>query len=331
MHGLEVHADGTASFVSARQDAWHELGTVTRDVLTAEEALEKAYLSGWNVRKVGGIHAYEMTPDGVTKIESENEYFTVRTNPKTRMAERLGTVGALYHPVQNEEHCELLNLLVEESGAHFETAGSLHGGKRVFVTMKLPEQIKIAEVDNLDLYIAGFNSHDGSSGFRFNISPTRVVCANTQQMALDDAVSHYTVRHTAGAMGKIAEARQTLNIAWEYAEAFEREAERLINETLTLGMFEKVCDAIWAPREPNPSTRTLNNHARRMNTLRHLFETADTQAIIRGTKWAGFQAAGEYLDHFAPATDTATRAHRILTSSRVAQMKQQAYELLLAA
>ena len=26
---------------------------------------------------------------------------------------------------QNEQHCELLNLLVDEAGAHFETAGSL--------------------------------------------------------------------------------------------------------------------------------------------------------------------------------------------------------------
>lgn len=30
-HGIEIHADGTASFVSAREDAWHRLGTVTQD------------------------------------------------------------------------------------------------------------------------------------------------------------------------------------------------------------------------------------------------------------------------------------------------------------
>ncbi|WP_431983947.1 DUF932 domain-containing protein [Streptomyces qinglanensis] len=329
-HGLEVHSDHTASFVSARHDAWHRLGTVTTDALTAEEALEKAYLSGWNVRKIDGVHAYEITEHGVTRIESD-DYFTVRTNPKTGMTERLGTVGKVYEPVQNEEHCELLNTLVDESGAHFETAGSLHGGRRVFVTMKLPRAISIAGTDDIDLYLAGLNSHDGSSGFRFNVSPTRIECANTEHMAIKGAVSHYTVRHTSGAKAKIAEARRALGMVWEYAEAFEAEAEKMINETLTLGAFEKVCEGIWGPLEPNPSVRTRNNHTRRMNTLRHLFETADTQANIRGTAWAGVQAIGEYLDHYAPAKDSGVRAHRVLTSSDVTKKKQKAYELLLAA
>ena len=50
----------------------------------------------------------------------------------------LGVVGSGYHPLQNEEHAEFLNLLADESGAIFDTAGSLRGGRQVFVTMKLP-------------------------------------------------------------------------------------------------------------------------------------------------------------------------------------------------
>ncbi|MFB6881267.1 DUF932 domain-containing protein [Streptomyces noursei] len=333
-HGLEVHSDGTASFVSARFDAWHRLGKIRPGLLTAEQALEDAYLSGWNVRKIGGVHAYELSESGVTRTRIDSdEFFTVRTNPKTGMTERLGTVGKVYEPVQNEEHCELLNLLVDESGAHFETAGSLHGGKRVFVTLKLPKSISIAGADDIDLYLAGLNSHDGSSGFRFNVSPTRIVCANTQHMAIANAVSHYTVRHTSGAKAKIGEARQALGMVWDYAEAFEREAEKLINETLTLGAFERICQHkdLWGPLEPNPTVRTRNSHNRRMNALRNLFENADTQANIRNTRWAGVQAIGEYLDHYAPAKDAAVRAHRVLTSSDIARKKQKAYELLLAA
>ena len=36
---------------------------------------------------------------------------------------------------QNEACAELLDLLIDASGAHFETAGSLRGGRRVFVTL----------------------------------------------------------------------------------------------------------------------------------------------------------------------------------------------------
>ena len=56
-----------------------------------------------------------------------------------------------------------LNHLVDASGASFDTAGSLRGGRQVFVTMCLPETILIGGVDELDLFIAALNSHDGNS------------------------------------------------------------------------------------------------------------------------------------------------------------------------
>lgn len=325
-HDIEIHADGTASFASARIDAWHRLGTIARDAMTAEEAMNLAYLSGWDVRKLP-LTTTEVTEQGVTSIELPDQFATVRTNPKTNGTEYLGVVGANYTPVQNEQHCELLNTLVDESGAHFETAGSLKGGRQVFVTMRLPQTMRIADTDAVDLYIAGCNSHDGSSAFRLLVTPTRIVCANTQAMALHNARTSYSIRHTAGAKGRISQARKALGLVWRYAEEFERAAERMINETLTIGAFEKVCRELW-PIEANPSTRTKNNHDRRTATLRYLFTEADTQASIRGTAWAGLQAVGEYLDHYAPAKTPEARAHRVLTSGDLTNLKQRAFELL---
>ncbi|MEV6421823.1 DUF932 domain-containing protein [Streptomyces sp. NPDC051662] len=337
-HGLEVHVDGTASFVSANGvDAWHRLGTVTQGALTAEEALEKSYLSGWNVRKIGGVNAVEITEHGVTRIDSPDDFFTVRDNPKTGAVERLGTVGSKYEPVQNEAHTEMLNLLVDESGANFETAGSLHGGKNVFVTMKLPMGVQVGGFDRHDLYLAGLNSHDGSSAFRLLLSPTRVVCANTASMARRDAQASYSIRHTVGAKGKIAEARKALDIVFAYVESFEREAEKLINESMTLGEFEKVVEQIWPMDEPNPGKRKVNNHRARMGTLRNLFENAETQAAIRGTRWAGYNAITEYLDHHAPAGKNPVKAAEIratrtlTTSSDATKDKQKAFDLLALA
>ena len=63
----------------------------------------------------------------------------------------LGVVGEDYQVVQNEQVADMLDKLVDESGAHFETAGSLRGGRSVFVTMKLPESMKVAGVDDLDV------------------------------------------------------------------------------------------------------------------------------------------------------------------------------------
>jgi hypothetical protein len=51
-HELEQLANGQTAFVSARQSAWHQLGTVTDDCMTAEDVMAKAFLGGWKVRKI---------------------------------------------------------------------------------------------------------------------------------------------------------------------------------------------------------------------------------------------------------------------------------------
>ena len=141
-HEIETFADGTAAFVCAREDAWHRLGVVTRDCLTAEQVMTTARLGGWNVRTVP-LSATDLTDDGVTTLAVSDHYATVRTHPVTGRPDVLGVVGSGYTVVQNEEHCELLNLLVDEAGAHFETAGSLRGGRETFVTMKLPHTLTL--------------------------------------------------------------------------------------------------------------------------------------------------------------------------------------------
>jgi hypothetical protein len=50
-HMLEEWADGSASFLSARQHAWHRLGEVLPAEFTAAQAMSHAKLGGWNVRK----------------------------------------------------------------------------------------------------------------------------------------------------------------------------------------------------------------------------------------------------------------------------------------
>src|SRR6185295_68113 len=172
----------------------------------------------WNVRTVP-LTAADMTADGVSIVPVTDHFATVRTHPDTGQPDVLGVVGAGYTVVQNEQHCELLNLLVDEAGAHFETAGSLRGGRETFVTMKLPQSITLAGTqgsDDIELYLAAMSSHDGTAAWRVIVTPVRIVCANTQRLALRNARASYAIRHTRTAKGKIAQARQALGIVWRY-------------------------------------------------------------------------------------------------------------------
>ena len=77
-HELET-INGQTAFVTARVPAWHQLGTVTDDCMTAEDVMAKAFLGGWKVRKID-LQGVETTPDSVSIIECPDRRMTVR-NP----------------------------------------------------------------------------------------------------------------------------------------------------------------------------------------------------------------------------------------------------------
>ena len=58
------------------------------------------------------------------------------------------------HPTQARKGQAPWHTLVDESGAHFDTAGSLRGGREVFVTMRMPNHMTVGGVDRVDHNIA---------------------------------------------------------------------------------------------------------------------------------------------------------------------------------
>jgi hypothetical protein len=126
-HEIETHGNRAAA-VFARQDAWHRLGTSLADVFTAEQAMTVGHLGGWQVRKLP-LTTVALDADGVSVLEVPGHFATVRTNPFTGAAEALGVVGEGYRPIQNEEHCDVLNRLADDSGASIPPAPCGAGGR----------------------------------------------------------------------------------------------------------------------------------------------------------------------------------------------------------
>ena len=332
-HEIETH-NGQAAAIFARTDAWHRLGTTVRGrAFTAEEAMTLGRLGGWQVRKAP-LTTTDLSDGGVTTLPAPG-FATIRTNPFTHQPEALGVVGTSYTPLQNEAHAEFLNTLADKSGAIFDTAGSLRGGRQVFITMQLPRTLRVGGQDRIDLNIAALNSHDGSSAFRILVTPVRVVCANTQAAALGHHQSSFAIRHTRNARAAVQAARDALGLTFAYVEAFETEAEHLINTGLTNEKFDALITELFGSAGPGDSPRTQATDRKRRDTLTWLWKDADTLAGIRSTAWAGYQAVTEYLDHYAPvrAKDNidAARATRLLTSDEPAKVKRRAWSALAPA
>ncbi|WP_134663976.1 DUF932 domain-containing protein [Amycolatopsis sp. CFH S0078] len=334
-HQLEKMADGSYAFASAREPGWHRLGTVAPGPMTAQEVLDLAHLSNWNVRKsfgitglvptgkcpecsrkVGAKHTQKCSipkdadrPDDSPEVSEMDTVQlmdipgwvnTYRTVPVSGELQPLGIVSGEYPIIQPEEFAEFMQAIVDTSGAVFDTGGSLRDGRDIFLTMQLPESIKIGGVDEIGLYLAGFQNYSGQGKLKVVTTPVRVVCANTERAALRNFRSEYTFRHSSGLAGKIQEARDALKINFDWVEVFQAEAESMINTKMTADTFGDLIKAVWPEKFSKPLDDWRKPEQEHWETLTGLFKSADTQEDIRGTVWAGYNTITEYLDWFVP-------------------------------
>jgi hypothetical protein len=182
MHEIETFTDGTAAAAFGKIPAWHRLGKVFDEEMTAEQALVGAQLANWNVRlaTLQAVETYDapagtlLTEPATRTAQSLDRYATVRTNPVSGGMDILGVgLSAGYHPVQNEEMVEFIDALSDN--ARISSAGSLRGGTQTFFCCELPRDLLVGGRDLVKHFLAVMNGHDGSMGFRAIISPIRVV------------------------------------------------------------------------------------------------------------------------------------------------------------
>lgn len=323
-HLIERYADGTDAFAGGRVHAWHRLGTVFDHEMTADEALDAAKLRGWNVR-LAALQVVELTEEGVTTTQVEDRYATVRTNPVTGNTDVLGVgLSQEFHPVQNEAQVAFLNALTDQ--ARLSAAGSLRGGRQVFFCCRLPGDLLVGGVDQINNYLAVLNGHDGSLGFTAVVSPVRVVCANTWDAALGSARQRWSIRHTSNITNALESARQTLDLSWRYVEAFQAAAEALINTQVTDAQFDaELRKLLGDPREEGLTKGGVTRRANRLALVEKIYNSPTT-AHVRGTAWGAYQAVAEMADH-ADGSLTGDKAiRRALATVDGSGLKQRAFQ-----
>ena len=313
----------------ARMTPWGRLGTGVEGAVTAHEALDRAGLEGWNVRKL----PLQTWDENGHEVKIADQFASARTDPRTGQTHHLGVVGNRYQAIQNEEHIAFLDSLLDMSGAHFTSAGFWDGGRRTFATMKMPEGVTVGGTggDRIDTFIHAINSHDGTTGFRLVVSPLRLACTNQIQMMLRTSPQAISIRHTHSAAAAMDQARHALKITYDFLAEFDAEAERMVQTQLTADAFEAIIEAEYGPKpESDPSKSRVTRWEKKRDDLMGLFCSAETQNPIRDTRWAGFQAITEWEDYFrgVHGEDKATaRAEKAMSELGQAHGKQRAFEM----
>lgn len=295
VHALEIGNNGEVAFALRNEPAWHKLGTnfgADEEISTAK-MLQLAHLDNWNVR----LEALTLPEDYRATTTSQ---MVVRTNPFDGGSDVLSVVGDRYKVLQNEELFAFGDGILD-GGAKWESAGSIKNGKQVFGSLVVPREFTLdpdGASDTTKTYLLVHTSHDGSSSISASITPVRVVCQNTLNMALQGSKQSFKIRHTATVNGKIDEARHALDLTFAHMDSFETMAKQLFETAITNKQFDDLVKSIY-PAPENGSAKVADTRwSEKNDILQHLYHNGETNANITGTAWGALNALTERIDYY---------------------------------
>jgi phage/plasmid-like protein (TIGR03299 family) len=296
-HALEGQ-DGQYAFALRGEPAWHGLGTVfdkDADIHTAD-MLRLAHLADWGV-------AVEpvLVPEGY-RVVSEN-YMVTRTNPFDAGKDVLAFVGKKYRPFQNEALFEFADNILD-GGASWESAGSIKDGRVVFGSMVIPREFILdpqGANDKTVTYLLVHTAHDGSSSVQANITPVRVVCQNTLNMALNGSKQSFKIRHTSGTQSRVDEARRVLGLTFGHMDNFEVIARQLFEVEIDNKRFHEIISAVYPMPDSSAGKASLTKWESKVDLITDIYHQSPTMTNIKGTAWGALNAMTERIDYFRSA------------------------------
>lgn len=299
-----------------RTKPWHGLGTEVKEAPTSRDALIYAGLD-WKV-----IQRDVFTRDG-------NQIPGYRVNIRNTDLSALGIVSDRYKVVQNSEAFDFTDDLLG-AGVRYETAGSLQGGRRVWMLAKMPQRYIIAG-DEIEPYLVVMNSHDGSSGIKVAMTPIRVVCQNTLNLALNSAKRMWTTKHTENVKNRIHEARETLQLAERYMGELGRGIDTLSKIRLTDRKAMDMMQEFFPVESGMPDAQKRNNQKMLRDMQRRYFEAPDL-ADVGKNGYRFINAVSDFATHAEPIRRTKNYNENLfLRAVEGDAMVNKAYKMVMAA
>lgn len=301
---------------STREKPWHGLGTVIREAPASEEALRLAGLD-WNV-----VQESIYTP-----FREKIEGFKANVRDTDRKV--LGVVSDRYKVVQNVEAFSFTDELLGH-GVRYETAGSLSGGRRVWLLARLPREYIIAG-ERISPYLVFSNTHDGSGSVKVAVTPVRVVCNNTLNLALQTAQRSFSMVHTGNVSDKITEARDTLFKAENYMDCLGAEFEQLHRQKVTDAEVQNYIELL-IPMEGNATKTQAKNVKRLRDDLAMRYYDAPDLQTVGKNAYRFINAVSDFATHAEPLRRTANYSENLFSRTVDGNpLIDRAYQLVKAA
>lgn len=289
-HELSFTESGLAEMAYVGVKPWHGFGQEINEGASVEEAIAAAKM-GWSIQSAVPQYSEEeetmSAPDYRVLYRSDNK-------------KPLSIVSSKYKVVQPREVVEFFRSLIEQQGFSIETLGVLKGGRRIWAMCRTNIENDIVQSDRLLGRLLLITSCDGSLATTAKFVSTRVVCWNTQAIALHhEKGEQVKVKHNTF-FNDLA-VKQALGL--DLGGAFDDFLLRMRGLT-KVRMSDADAKSIVASLLPKPTGKKEVEESAGFIKIMSLFNGAGrgaTLAGVEGTAWGLLNAFTEYSDHHARA------------------------------
>ena len=298
-----------------REKPWHGLGTEVQEAPTSADALICAGLDWEVIQK-------DVYTEGGSLIPG------YRANLRSTDNAALGIVSDRYKVVQNSDAFQFTDDLLG-AGVTYETAGALQGGRKAWMLARMPQRYIIAG-DEITPYMVVMNSHDGSSGIKVAMTPIRVVCQNTLNLALNNAKRIWTTKHTENVMSRVHEARETLMLAEAYMGELGRGIDTLSNIKLSDKKVMELMQEFYPVTQDMPEAQRKNN-LRLLEDMKMRYWDAPDLSNVGKNGYRFVNAVSDFATHANPIRRTKNYDENLfLRTVEGNPMIDKAYKMVLA-
>ena len=309
-------AANVESMFYVRETPWHGLGTRVKEAPSSKDALIYAGLD-WKVIQE------PVYTDSQELIEG------YKANVRDSDRRVLGVVTDRYKVIQNEEAFAFTDALLGE-GVRYETAGSLQGGKKVWMLARMPHEYIITG-ERISPYLLFSNTHDGSGAIKVALTPIRVVCNNTLNLALSTAKRSWSMIHTGDIQGKLQEAKDTLLLADRYMDSLGKEFENLRMKSMTDKQVMEYIEVLLPVEDDGTMKQKRNIEHLREDLKMRYFDAPDLQDVGKNA-YRFINAVSDFATHAQPLRKTANYKENLFARTVEGNpMIDKAYQMVCAA
>ncbi len=299
-----------------REAPWHGLGTEVQEAPDSREALRLAGLD-WSVVQ---------EPIYTGRKELVEGY---KANIRDSDRKPLGVVTDRYRVIQNREAFAFTDSLLGE-GVRYETAGSLLGGRKVWMLARMPHEYIISG-ERISPYLLFSNTHDGSGAVRVALTPIRVVCSNTLNLALATAKRSWSMIHTGDIRSRMKEAEDTLFLAEQYMDSLGKEFEALRKKKLSDRQVMEYIEILLPMEDGSTPQQEKNIRRMREDMKMRYFDAPDLQGVGKNA-YRFINAASDFATHAQPLRKTTNyKENLFLKTVEGNPLIDRAYQIVRAA